>query len=133
MFNGYRVSGNARVRLMVRKYNKRFFPFYSSYAGKGGDEREVDRRFNVWKSPLFLIGMPCAVLLVGGGMWGVVRFLTQAKAPKVEVTAKQEKSGGMPAQKPVAPVSEWRSVGVISDGDTASYSTRPSIESMDWT
>lgn len=116
MFNGYRVSGNARVRLLVRKYNKRFFPFYSSYAGKGGDEREVDRRFNIWKSPLFLIAIPCAVLLVGAGIWGVLRFLTHAKAPKSEPLVAQEKAGALIAQKPVPPISEWRSVGVIADG-----------------
>lgn len=116
MFNGYRVSGNARVRLMVRKYNRRFFPFYSSYAGKGGDEREVDRRFNVWKSPVFLVGMPCAVLLVGAGVWGVTRFLTHSKAPKAEQLASPEKPGPTAAQKTTPPVSDWRSVGVISDG-----------------
>ena len=116
MFNGYRVSGNARVRLLVRKYNKRFFPFYSSYAGKGGDEREVDRRFNIWKSPLFLVGIPLAVVLTGLGLWGVLRFLTHAKAPKNELAGSQEKAAGAaPALKPPA-LSEWRSVGVISDG-----------------
>src|SRR5437764_3298279 len=92
MFKGYRVSGNARVRLLVRKYNKRFFPFYSSYAGKGGDEREVDRRFNIWKSPLFVVGIPCALVLVGAGMWGVLRYLTHAKAPKAEQASSQEKA-----------------------------------------
>ena len=117
MFNGYRVSGNARVRLLVRKYNRRFFPFYSSYAGKGGDEREVDGRFNIWKSPFFLVGIPCAVLLVGAGVWGVLRYLTHSRAPKVEQVASQENGIGTPAkQKPAPPVSDWRSVGVISDG-----------------
>jgi len=117
MFNGYRVSGNARVRLLVRKYNKRFFPFYSSYAGKGGDEREVDRRFNIWKSPLFLVGIPCALLLVAAGIWGVLRYLTHARAPKVEQAAGQGKAAPSGAQKPATPVlSEWRSVGVISSG-----------------
>ncbi len=116
MFNGYRVSGNARVRLLVRKYNPRFFPFYSSYAGKGGDEREVDRRFNIWKSPLFLIGIPCALVLVGAGMWGVLRFLGHAKAPKAEAVASQDKAAPGPPQKSAPAMSEWRSVGVISNG-----------------
>ena len=116
MFNGYRVSGNARVRLMVRKYNSRFFPFYSSYAGKGGDEREVDRRFNVWKSPLFLVGVPCALALVGIGIWGVFRFLAHAKAPKTEVAAEERAKAAQATAKAPPPVSEWRSIGVISDG-----------------
>src|SRR5476649_2009821 len=82
MFNGYKVSGNARVRIMARKYNPRFFPFYSSYAGKGGDEREVDKRFNIWKSPFFLVGVPCALVLVALGIWGVFRFFSLNKASK---------------------------------------------------
>jgi zona occludens toxin len=116
MFNGYRVSGNARVRLLVRRYNKRFFPFYSSYAGKGGDEREVDKRFNIWKSPLFVIGIPCALLLVGVGMWGVLRYLTHTKGPKAEQAASPDKAAPAAPQKSASAVSEWRSVGVISDG-----------------
>lgn len=124
MFNGYRVSGNARVRLLVRKYNPRFFPFYSSYAGKGGDEREVDKRFNIWKSPFFLVGMPCAVVVAGLGIWGTARFFTKGGANKPAATAPpQDKSSTAPsqaqsAQSPSVPaVSEWRSVGVISRGE----------------
>ncbi len=119
MFNGYKVSGNQRVRLLVRKYNARFFPFYSSYAGKGGDEREVDKRFNIWKSPFFLIGMPCAVVVAGLGIWGTLRFLTKGAAPKTAVSASQERAGTVPSsQSPPGPaVSEWRSVGVISRGE----------------
>ena len=119
MFNGYKVSGNARVRLLVRKYNARFFPFYSSYAGKGGDEREVDKRFNIWKSPFFLIGMPCALAVAGLGLWGTLRFFTKGAAPKPAALASQNQAGTVPApQGPAGPaVSEWRSVGVITRGE----------------
>jgi zona occludens toxin len=118
MFNGYKVSGNPRIRLLVRKYDPRFYPFYSSYAGKGGDEREVDRRFNIWKSPFFLFVVPCALVILGLGVWGVLRFLT-AKAPKPPAAAVQEKNGATTASVASAtsaapPVSEWRSVGVVS-------------------
>lgn len=118
MFNGYKVSRNSRVRLLVRKYNPRFFPFYSSYAGKGGDEREVDRRFNIWKSPLFFIGVPCALVVSGLGIWGVLRFLQMAKPPKPEVavaqqqkTAASPKAPSMVAGPPAG--SDWRSVGFV--------------------
>jgi zona occludens toxin len=120
MFNGYKVSGNARVRLLARKYNPRFFPFYSSYAGKGGDEREVDKRFNIWKSPFFLVGVPCALVLVALGIWGVFRFFSLSKAPK-PIEAVSESKGGARASPGasvvLAPgVSEWRSVGLVSHG-----------------
>ncbi len=118
MFNGYKVSGNARVRMLARKYNARFFPFYSSYAGKGGDEREVDKRFNIWKSPFFLVAVPCALVIVALGIWGVFRFLTVGKPPKPAATASQDKGGTSPPQstalKPVPVISEWRSVGVVT-------------------
>jgi zona occludens toxin len=120
MFNGYKVSGNARVRMLARKYNPRFFPFYSSYAGKGGDEREVDKRFNIWKSPLFLIGVPCALVLVGLGIWGVFRFFSLNKAPKPVEAVSESKGGARPSPGvPVVPapvVSDWRSVGFVSHG-----------------
>ena len=120
MFNGYKVSGNARVRLLARKYNPRFFPFYSSYAGKGGDEREVDKRFNIWKSPFFLVGVPCALVLVVLGIWGVFRFLSSSKAPKPAEVASESKGGaraspGAPVV-PVPVVSDWRTVGVVTRG-----------------
>jgi zona occludens toxin len=118
MFNGYKVSGNPRIRLLVRKYNPRFFPFYSSYAGKGGDEREVDKRFNIWKSPFFLFVVPCSVMILGLGVWGVLRFLS-AKAPKPAPAASQDKAGTLVAPAVIStpavpPVSEWRSVGIVS-------------------
>ena len=118
MFNGYKVSNNARVRLMTRKYDPRFYPFYSSYAGKGGDEREVDKRFNIWKSPFFVIGIPCAVVVAGLGMWGTLRFFAKGTAAK-PAAVRQEKAAGAPAEKAQgsAPaVSEWRSVGFVSRG-----------------
>lgn len=119
MFNGYKVSGNARVRMLARKYNPRFFPFYSSYAGKGGDEREVDKRFNIWKSPFFLVAVPCALVIVVLGLWGVWRFLS-SKAPKPAPVATQDKAGTLapqPAPLSSSPaLSDWRVVGVVSRG-----------------
>jgi zona occludens toxin len=119
MFNGYKVSGNARIRLLVRKYNARFFPFYSSYAGKGGDEREVDKRFNIWKSPFFLVLIPSALIMVAVGIWGVFRFLS-SKAPKPAPIASQSKAGPLPGPALQTPQpasgSEWRVVGVVSRG-----------------
>lgn len=119
MFNGYKVSGNARVRLLVRKYNSRFFPFYSSYAGKGGDEREVDKRFNIWRSPFFMVGVPCAVVVIFLGLWGVWRFLA-AKTPKPAPVITQDKAGTLapsPVQSLAAPaLSDWRVVGAVSGG-----------------
>jgi zona occludens toxin len=115
MFNGYRVSNNNRVRLMARRYNPKFYPFYSSYAGKGGDEREVDRRFNIWRSPFFLVAIPCALMLAGLGVWGVLRFLG-SKAPKPTPVAVQDKPTVAMQAPASSNVSDWRAVGVVSRG-----------------
>jgi zona occludens toxin len=117
MFNGYKVSGADRVRLMVRKYNPKFFPFYSSYAGKGGDEREVDKRFNIFRSPFFLIGMPLALLLIVVGLFGAARYFNKGvTASGGEVDARGMLKGARVAAAPareVAPLAEWRAVGYV--------------------
>jgi zona occludens toxin len=74
VFNGYRMSNNAAMRRFIRKYNPKFYPFYSSYEGKGGDEREVDKRINVLRNPWFIGAMLIAPLMLIGGIYGTYRL-----------------------------------------------------------
>ena len=73
-YDGHRTVKGALLREYDRKYDKKLFPFYSSYVGKGGDEREVDKRANAMRSPIIVIGLPVAVLLFAAGAWGLNRI-----------------------------------------------------------
>lgn len=54
VFDGFHISDNDRLYRITTYYKKKFFEMYDSYAGKGGDERVVDSRGSVWRSPLLL-------------------------------------------------------------------------------
>ncbi len=74
--NGYRISKRAMLRL-IRTYNKKFYPFYSSYAGKGGDEREVDKRVNVLRNPWLIAGLIAGPLLLIFGGFNVYKIFSR--------------------------------------------------------
>lgn len=74
--NGYRISKRAMLRL-IRTYNKKFYPFYSSYAGKGGDEREVDKRVNVLRNPWLIAGLVAGPLLLIFGGFNVYKIFSR--------------------------------------------------------
>ena len=135
VFNGFRTSNNAAMRRFIRKYNPKFYPFYSSYEGKGGDEREVDKRINVLRNPLFIAAMCIAPLMLIGGIYGTYR-LWFGKAHVVEANPAAARPvgdagsvangagvlGGVGAAAPSAgpverPVSPWRVAGYyLADG-----------------
>lgn len=119
------------LRRIVRKYNKEFFPFYSSYDGKGGDEREVDKRINVLRRPMVLVVLIAAPLLLVGGMYGTWRIWDKYVHPKkvepVAAAGPVAEGGAAKPGGPVAPVvqadkaalasaSAWRVVGRYAGG-----------------
>ncbi len=76
VFNGYRMNKHAMLRL-IRTYNKKYYPFYSSYAGKGGDEREVDKRVNVLRNPWLIAGLIAGPLLLIFGGFNVYKIFSR--------------------------------------------------------
>jgi hypothetical protein len=138
--NGYRISKRAMLRL-IRTYNKKFYPFYSSYAGKGGDEREVDKRVNVLRNPWLIAGLIAGPLLLIFGGWNVYKIFSRRSFAADPVAAASNDGAGTravaagglggsggtaPPAGGVAPVvrgpgdagqgSGWRVVGVYSLG-----------------
>lgn len=117
-FQGYRLSKVDRARRLLRRYNPKFYPFYSSYAGKGGDEREVDGRLNILKSPFFLVGMPLAFVVFVVGLWAAYRLIfvgklgTDKKGDAPVSAAVGSSPVGAPGG-PLAAVSggDWRAAG----------------------
>ena len=122
---GYKANSPV-LREFTRKYNPAFFAFYSSYAGKGGDEREVDRRFNVFGGPLFRIVMPLAAGLILFGGWYLWSWFSSHGAAR----AKEAKAGAVAAGEirpagvgggvsagGASPSPAWRVVGLWRAGD----------------
>jgi zona occludens toxin len=99
VFNGYRMNRKAMLRL-IRTYNRKFYPFYSSYAGKGGDEREVDKRVNVLRNPWLISGLVLGPLLLIFGGWNVYKLFSRRSF----------------AADPVAAVSNDGARGVVAGG-----------------
>lgn len=79
----YRVHvhlGHAARAPVFREFLGRFseenFALYSSYKGKGGDERKIDKRSNVFGAWIIRFGLPIAGFLLLFGAFGVYRFFT---------------------------------------------------------
>jgi len=93
VYNKWSSTKSNFLRQIVRTYNKEYFKFYSSYEGKGGDEREVDKRINVLRRPIVVIALVCAPLLLFGGVYGTWRMWDKYAHPKPVEVAKNEKAG----------------------------------------
>ena len=124
-FNGYKVTNNQRVAIMQRTYDPKFFPMYSSYAGKGGDEREVDGRMNIFRNPIFRYGFPLAFLMMIGGGYAFYYqwFVKPAKAQEAAQAAKLA-GPGAPGVAPV-PTSPYAASGASGSGVTRSAASSP--------
>lgn len=57
-----------------RKFDPAVFALYSSYDGKGGDEKSVDARQNIFSGGFMRYVIPFAFTLVIGGGYGLWRF-----------------------------------------------------------
>lgn len=72
LYEGGRVTKAAKFETFIKRYDKRIFPLYQSYAGGTGKEKAMDKRQNVLKNPrLWIIGCLMLVLLTVSlyGMW----------------------------------------------------------------
>lgn len=63
VFRGFLKQKDVEAQeTFTKRYDKAIFPFYESYSGAGGVEREVDKRFNalnnVWLKAIFAVGVP---------------------------------------------------------------------------
>lgn len=104
IFSGAKARGKAQ-QIIIRKYDAKVFALYSSYEGKGGDERTIDGRQNMLRGGFFRVVLPAVVLLGVGGFWFVYRFLSPAKAAPVASDAKavQQEKGAPAASVALSP------------------------------
>ncbi|MCC4266176.1 hypothetical protein LL240_17215 [Oceanimonas baumannii] len=59
LYEGYRLNKKTRFKVINKRYDPAVFPLYSSYSGGQGKEQAIDKRQNVFASPLlwlFVVG-----------------------------------------------------------------------------
>jgi len=135
VYNKFSSTKANFLRRMLRTYNKKFFCFYTSYDGKGGDEREVDKRINVFRSPGFWMMAALVPVLFGFGAWGTYRLYSKHAEPeKKPETGAVAVEGGKPSAVPAASSAaagsrgggsgadeSWRVIGYYRSGGTGVF------------
>ena len=84
-------------QVLVRKYDPKIFALYSSYDGKGGQEKVIDSRQNMLKGGFFKLVIPIVVVLGLWGSWAVAKVLnpgTKQTASSVTPGDKNKTPGG---------------------------------------
>lgn len=86
-------------QVLVRKYDPKIFALYSSYDGKGGQEKVIDGRQNMLKGAFFRIVLPLMVVVGGFGACAVTKAFDPKRynAGGVSLSTNQNKTpGGVP-------------------------------------
>lgn len=137
------VTGNkppksALLRQSSGSYEPKFTRFYNSHTmrkgeGEGANEKPIDARGSLWASPVWSVGLPLVIVLVGLAIWRAWVFFhpePEAARPQVEkrtgagpVGAYSSKPAGLPVPGSWR-VTGWvlnefepvRSVAFLSDG-----------------
>lgn len=68
IYQSYRMTKAHLITNFYRTYDKNIFPLYHSYAGGTGNEQNIDKRINVFRSGSFIVPI---VVAVCGLTWGV--------------------------------------------------------------
>lgn len=108
-----------RQQFYLRTYNADFFEFYSSYAGKGGDERVTDKRSSLFHSVYFRFVIPAAVVGFIASAWGMTRiyshYVHKGDADKKADAQVSPGVRSLPGGVSGEPNSgDWRAVGFYS-------------------
>jgi len=137
---------NAKLRQVFGTYREEVWKYYESNtmrdvgaAGIKANEKSVDRRANVLRRPVVLLGALAVPLLLGVGFWKLSSLVNKAEAVPIVATAAeppQATTATAPSSSPVAgvgPVSKpvtrlpppgftWRLAGVVVNLDNAERS-----------
>jgi zona occludens toxin len=129
MWEGYKQTYAARVRVENKWYDKAIFPLYSSYSGGAGKELMVDGRQNILGSPKFWI---IGILMIGTayltvsyviGFFNGDKFKKKAEITQLDGKAKTSAASSSLQKSAyqnldISPVSEvWRITGSFQAGD----------------
>jgi hypothetical protein len=95
---GKSLTPSKRIREMYGRYRPEVWKYYKSHTmseagADGANEQSVDRRFVVWKSPLFFVGAPLCLLVLVGCVVGLYRKFNPEPEPVVQTARPSVPSG----------------------------------------
>jgi zona occludens toxin len=107
MYEGGRTVKTSKFETYVKRYDKKIFPLYQSYAGGAGNEKAMDKRQNVLKNPrIWLIagGMLIMCIVSGYYVWWFFKGrMSGGEPPKTAQTASAPGVAGVASSAPGAP------------------------------
>lgn len=114
-YEGWKQNGRTRVATYVRKYSKRIFPLYKSYAGAGGKEVVVDKRQNILNNKRLwaLVAVLVVTPVVAG--WFIYAFFHR-------VSHKPAAGSAVPAAASLPAVGATGASGAAVGGSKPSFS-----------
>jgi zona occludens toxin len=97
-----------RLRHLLGTYTADIYDLYKSHmysksATAGANEKNIDKRGNIWRRPAFIFGIPVCLAMLWGGFHLVNHVMEKWGKPKVE------------AARPVAPPTSAPGVGSIDN------------------
>ena len=113
LYEGGRVTKAAKFETFVKRYDKRIFPLYKSYAGGAGKEKAMDKRQNVLNNPRVWIVGGLMLVLLSVSLYGLWWFFKARMAP-TDKTPQQAAILGAPTPP-----------GSVAGGAMTGTSTRP--------
>lgn len=135
LYEGHKITKLTKIDTIVKKYDKKIFPLYKSYAAGSGKETAIDKRQNVLANPRLWFMLALFLVLGSSGVYFTLRFFNPKTTPLA--TSKPDKGsqdsslaspGSSPAgvasnqrqpvHQPVESVSQaWRLSGTVLIGD----------------
>ena len=111
-------------QILVRKYDPKIFALYSSYDGKGGQEKVIDGRQNMLKGSFFKFVIPLVVVIGLWGTWAVAKVFNPSGKVSTSTVTPADKNKSLSSdpskpgsiqteQKPTA-AAKFRIVGVMN-------------------
>lgn len=99
IYNKTRTIGKPLNSYGPLKYNPKYFPLYTSNSKNqsGIKPREIrtEKRNSIWKSKLMMFGMPLAVVMLIGGIYGASRFFNPETHKIKAISNEQDDSSKM--------------------------------------
>lgn len=136
LYEGHKITKLTRIDVIVKKYDKKIFPLYKSYAAGAGKETAIDKRQNVLANPRLWFMVALFLLLGASGVYFTLRFFNPKTTPlataKTDGSKAQDVQPGQPVatgsvprqpvQQPVEQSSQaWRLSGTVLIGDQSFY------------
>lgn len=130
----YPVAQNARQ--LFGRYNKDVYKLYKSHtmsesATSGANEKKIDGRNNIFRRPIFIIGIP-ACIVISFGAWHMLRgSMEKMTGHKASVTAAQPEAARpppSPSDRPVFPNLPQITQPIRAAFDSGTYRVVGSVE-----